>query len=351
MTQCTAVYFDGIHPVGRPVQIAVHLDGYTRIFGEQIDYHCQWQDIQISPPLGNTARQLRLPNGGQCEVADLEFISRTQKQFGQSRFAELLHRLESHWHTVAIAAVLVIGFTWGMIVFGIPAMAKQVAFALPDRVDEALSSGTLAVLDEYMLDDSCLPTDRKQSLREQFAELVDRSGDSHSYTLLFRRGVGPNAFALPSGQIVLTDELVEIATDDLEVLSVLAHELGHVVYKHGLRSVLQSSAVALLLTAVTGDISTASGFAAAMPIILLETSYSRRFEHEADQYAFDYMTRHDIDTGHFATIMQRITGDDSHQKDSAFNYLSTHPLTSERIQRFIEHSHANKSPEAEIGSN
>jgi predicted Zn-dependent protease len=139
---------------------------------------------------------------------------------------------------------------------------------------------------------------------------------------------------------VVTDELIELADHDEEVLAVLAHEIGHVVHKHGLRSVLQSSAVALLLTAVTGDIGSASGFAAAMPIILLETNYSRKFEREADQYAFGYMKAYDFDTKHFATILEKITGDDSDDSESVFAYLSTHPSTSDRTRRFTEASHA-----------
>ena len=109
---------------------------------------------------------------------------------------------------------------------------------------------------------------------------------------------------------------------------------------------LQSSAVALLLTAVTGDIGSASGFAAAMPIILLETNYSRKFELEADGYALDYMQAHNIDTIHFANILQKITGEENENEgsndDDAFSYLSTHPATRKRIQPFKDNSLLNK---------
>lgn len=48
--------------------------------------------------------------------------------------------------------------------------------------------------------------------------------------------IGANAFALPDGTLVVTDELVELAGDnDDEVLAVLAHELGHIHERHGLR--------------------------------------------------------------------------------------------------------------------
>ena len=54
--------------------------------------------------------------------------------------------------------------------------------------------------------------------------------DGHVYQLEFRHGgyIDANAFALPSGIIVMTDELVELAKSDDELISVLAHEIGHV---------------------------------------------------------------------------------------------------------------------------
>ena len=73
-------------------------------------------------------------------------------------------------------------------------------------------------------------------------------------------------------------------------------------------------------------------------VVLMETSFSRKFEHEADQYAFDYMQEHNIDTKHFASILHKITGEDEGGEKSVFSYLSTHPVTTERTRRFTESS-------------
>ena len=338
MLKFEATYYDGIHPVGEPVTVLVTANGKTNFVGQKVSYTCDWRDIKVSTQLGKTARSLSLPNGAKCESDAHMQINCLQENDKLSRLGKLLHTLESRWHYVLIASVAVVAVVFGMITYGIPALAKQVAFALPATVDAKLSEGTLTFFDKHILAPSELDAEHQQRLQEKFATIVARSNDNHDYTLLFRRGIGPNAFALPSGHIIMTDELVELAEQDDEVLAVLAHEIGHVVHKHGLRSALQSSAVALLLTAVTGDISAASGLAAALPIILLETSYSRKFEHEADQYAFDYMQAHGIDTKHFASILHKITGDGENESKSAFTYLSTHPITAERTRRFIEGS-------------
>ena len=338
-----AIYYDGVHPVGSDVTLLVNESGVLKVIGADVVYECAWQDVNVSDQLGATVRQLKLPNGAKCESHAHEIINQLEKQASNSKFSLLLHRLESHWHTVALASLVVVAFTWGMIVYGIPAMAKSVAEALPVSVDETLTEGTLKLLDDRVLSASELDPDIQQRIETKFFAMVEHANDEHTYRLLFRKGLGANAFALPSGHIVVTDELIEMADHDEEVLAVLAHEIGHVVHEHGLRSVLQSSAVALLLTAVTGDIGAASGFAAAMPIILLETNYSRKFELEADAYALEYMQAHNIDTMHFATILQKISGEDGEEHEgSAFDYLSTHPATFERIQPFKDHSHQNK---------
>lgn len=331
-----AKYYAGVHPVGEEVDVFVDEHGKVNFINEHVNYACDWKDIKVSRQLGQTARSLVLPNGAKCESFAHQEINHLVKTFSKASPGRFVHALESRWRYVFIASIVVVGFTWGMIVYGIPAVAKQVAHALPVSVDERLTKGSLAILDEHILKPSTLDEATKVRLSKKFMTIVDQLEDHHNYQLLFRRGVGPNAFALPSGHIVLTDELVEMAEQDEEILAVLVHEIGHVIHKHGLRSVLQSSAVALLLTAVTGDIGSAGGFAAAMPIILLETNYSRKFEIEADRYALHYMQANNIDTTHFATILKKISGVGDENDKNTFTYLSTHPAVFERIQPFIE---------------
>ncbi len=84
--------------------------------------------------------------------------------------------------------------------------------------------------------------------RSGFADLATRAErGTGGYSLNFREGgaIGPNAFALPSGTIILTDELVDIAGDDNDmVLAVLAHEIGHVDKKHSLRQIYRAAGTA-----------------------------------------------------------------------------------------------------------
>ena len=106
---------------------------------------------------------------------------------------------------------------------------------------------------------------------------------------------------------------------------------------------------AMLLTFVvvliTGDVSSASSLVLAMPALLLELSYSRGFEHEADDFAYEFLIEQNLDTAHFARIMKRLETEHADPHESSepkedesgqdySSYLSTHPATVDRIRRF-----------------
>ena len=176
--------------------------------------------------------------------------------------------------------------------------------------------------------------------------------DGHEYQLEFRGGghIGANAFALPSGIIVMTDELVELAKKDDELVSVLAHEVGHVRGRHALRQMLQAAGVSALAVALLGDVSSISGVLSAAPA-LLHAKHSRDFEREADAFAKQWLREHGIAESNFDAILCRISGShggtksERKQKES-FDYFSSHPSTTERAQ-CPEEEVATEEPETE----
>ena len=196
----------------------------------------------------------------------------------------MLHTWESRLGYVVMALVLTVVGSWALVEYGIPALATQVAYAVPPSVDAALGREGLHVLDRVLFSPSALDEQRQIHLRTQLAHITQGLTDGDLFQLEFRKSeqVGPNAFALPSGIIVLTDELVLLAEHPHEISSVLAHEVGHIQHRHALRSLLQNSAVVLLIASVTGDVTSITALSATLPTMLLEAQYSRAFETEAD---------------------------------------------------------------------
>jgi Zn-dependent protease with chaperone function len=95
-----------------------------------------------------------------------------------------------------------------------------------------------------MLRQSKLPLERQQSLTQQFEDLVLLAQELNyphidNMQLLFRDGgsVGANAFALPGGTVIATDQFIQLSENDDEIIAVLAHEIGHVRHQHSLRQI------------------------------------------------------------------------------------------------------------------
>jgi len=333
----TGTYYDGATSHAEQVELSISADRQVRIHGSSVDQRFHIDDLTISDRIGNIPRALELPGGGRCAVSDNEALDSFLEQLGYSgNSTSWIHALESRWRYVALAIVITTVFSWSMFVWGIPALADHAARALPTSVDRALGQGTLKILDRGLLAESGLDATVRQRLLQRFDTMTRNLEDGNHYRLEFRAGkkIGANALALPSGIIVVTDELVELADYDDEVIAILAHEIGHLVHRHSVRLVMQDSAVALLVTTITGDAFSTSSLAAALPIVLLHAGYSQEFETEADDYARDYLVDNNIPTGAFADILERISADGD--TSAVEKYLSTHPGTRERIEMFRE---------------
>jgi Zn-dependent protease with chaperone function len=153
-------------------------------------------------------------------------------------------------------------------------------------------------------------------------------------TLTFRRANMANAFALPDGTVVVTDELVALAKIDNEILSVLAHEIGHVHRRHALRMALESSTAVLLASAYLGDVSQLTTLSVALPTVYTQAHYSRTHETEADTFALETLKACAIPPENFAHILRALQKASGAEFEHGLQYLSSHPPTPERIRRF-----------------
>ncbi len=332
MIRFSGHYYDGLSSVRHEVELHLDTKLILHVKGLDCDRAYPLQEIKISPRLGNTVRSLGFADGAKCETSDNDAVDEAQGWLGEGQSNRLLHRLESKWPYALLATgllmvILIAGYRWG-----IPALAREAAQLIPDEMAYDLGKGTLEFLDQFLLDPSELDDSRRASLTRAFAGMAEKY-PRLPLNLQFRRGVGPNAFALPDGTVIATDELVELAENDQQVLAVLAHEIGHVHHRHGLRMALESSAMVLILSTVFGDVTSIALLSSALPTVYLEARYSRGHEWEADTFALEHMRANGIETVHFADIMQlllNLHGD----AEGALSYLSSHPPTRERIERF-----------------
>ena len=322
-------YFDGRSSRGRAVECRLDA-GRLRIFGDAVTRDEALESVVASARLGRTPRVLRLPDGASVEIADsdaLETALAGTRRHGAPRFVATLER---HW-PVALASIAIAGaVAWWAVSSGVPALARDVAFRLPPDVSRNLGEETLEQLDELFFEPSEMDAVQQARLRERFDRLQALARVEPAPRLEFRAApqLGANAFALPSGAVIVTDSLVEMAEDEEEVLAVLAHELGHVEHRHGLRSVLQQVGIGVLIAGALGDFVSVSSLAGALPVLLVTLEYGRDFEREADAFGADLLDEAGVGREKLARFLLRLAGDEA----ALPSYLATHPATTERAE-------------------
>lgn len=282
----SADYFDGRSSVRHAVEVAVE-GGMVRVRGAGVAADVRTDELRIHPPVGSLPVRIDLP-GGALLVARREALAGVIEV---PRQAGLAQKLESHLGVVlaSMAGLLVAG--WFAYRDGIPWAAREAAMRLPPEIEKQLSVEGLEAMDRAALRPTQLPAERRERVREMFAQLAQ--ADPGEAVLHFRDGgwIGANAFALPGGAVVVTDQLVTLLDDDELVTAVLAHEIGHLRHRHGARQILQASMTALASAMVLGDVSSVASLAATVPTVLMHTSYTRDFEREADRFAYGLLAK------------------------------------------------------------
>lgn len=324
-------YYDGRHPLRRSARLELAAGEAVLVLDGDIHRYSA-SDVQASPRVARADRFIALPDGGQFQCEDSPLLDRLpQHSVTEGPVAWLEQRV-----MVAVASVvLTVALLAGGYQYGLPAAAKHVAARIPLEAEQSLGEQALVWLDDSeWFKPSGLDQDIQDRLRWAFEDLSSDLPFEQHYRLEFRASgfIGANAFALPGGTIVITDDMVNLAETDEEVLAILAHEIGHVELRHVMRHVLQDSAVAVAAATITGDAATLSVAVAGLPSLVAQAEYSRDFEIEADDYAFRLLREHGMSPNAFARVMEQIEAD-CECEPGVLDFLSTHPITSDRIER------------------
>ncbi len=342
------IFFDGQSSRDHPAKINFYASSLV-LEVPDLNLIKTWKatEVKIDLAISGVPRVIKFKDGSRFESKDDTQIRRWEQQVGQNKLLSGVRILESRWPYV-LGVVLAAGLSlWGFIQFGLPTIARQAAKATPQKVLTVFDQETIKLLEsQEFISESTLSASRQAQLQQEFKKVAMWAGGPYPYHLLLRYGnkLDANAVALPNGTIIMTDQLVKLAKNDNELMGVLAHETGHVVYRHSLKQIYQALGVGLVTTWFTGDLVSATSFAAAVPATLLQTGYSRAAETEADTYSGKYMMQTYKTTKPLQTILGNLEKQHRAKQDTNGNaatpsraeqsmddLISTHPGTKQRI--------------------
>lgn len=138
-----------------------------------------------------------------------------------------------------------------------------------------------------------------------------------------------NAFALPGGYIVVFTGLMKKAESPEEVAGVLAHELNHVLQRHGLERIVKQLGFVAVVSIVLGNQQGLGGVMKQLGVELMTLKFGRAQETEADLTGLQLLHQARIDPSGMITFFQRLAEKD----EGRVEWFSTHPMSSARADR------------------
>jgi len=205
--------------------------------------------------------------------------------------------------------------------------AAEVRKQYPIIRDERIT-GYLTTLGDRLV--AAAPADLKQQVYE------------YSFTPVNLKEI--NAFALPGGPMFVQRGMFDAAASEGEVAGVMAHELSHVLLRHGTANATKAQNPWLQLGQVAGALGGAIVGGAAGSAIAqtsefglgtLLLRYSRDFEKQADLLGSQIMARAGYDPRSLARMFETIASQARSSGGSGPQWLSSHPDPGNRTQ-YIE---------------
>jgi len=338
-------YFDGKSAQAQSADIRVE-QSVLHIHNQCVTRTVPVAQVQWPERTRHGHRMALLPAGGVLRSADGPAWDLWCKTNGLQEPSIVV--LQQSWRWVGASALTFALLIGALHQWGLPIIAQGLVALTPYSVDEKLGQTTLEAIDGQWMEPSLLPQAQQDRIRQAFKQALDNQDPDQvpPWKLEFRKSrIGANALALPGGTILMTDDLVQLVDGDTQVLTaVLAHEIGHVKHRDGLRMLVQVSALGAVSSLVLGDF---SSVLATMPALLGQAQYSRAAEHEADAHAVQVLTAAGIPPKVMVTLFEKLQGQRQEALKKGANGENDSEKRAEEVVDLIGIAFASHPPDAE----
>jgi len=166
---------------------------------------------------------------------------------------------------------------------------------------------------------------------QAIAKITDRSNLNYSFKVLESEQV--NAFALPGGFLYIYTGLLKLMKNEAQLEGVLAHEVSHVVGRHGVKRLQQVYGIQILLDIALGkkNDTTRKVLEGASAVIL--QGHGRGMEFEADDFGTIYTNKAGNNPVGMVQLLEILKSLEGNPPSTIEKILSSHPPTSERIAK------------------
>jgi Zn-dependent protease with chaperone function len=240
------------------------------------------------------------------------------------------------WGTAALIAIGVLIWMANL------SPAHTIATMLPDSIRETMGRQAIASMSNGRK--VCNEPQGKAALKDLTAKLSAATSSDAKFDVTVVDWGLVNAFATPGENIVLTRGLLETAVSPDEVAAVLAHEMGHGLEMHPETGLVRAMGLSAALELMMGGSGGTLGNAG---LLLVQLSYSRDAEREADDHALRILKQAGISPKGFASFFERMHkkhGKSENGYGGLSGMLSTHPQTGERLAKTLAQGSYTSTP-------
>lgn len=319
-----AVFFDGVS--GRRRDVTLRFDAGLSIREHDAEL-ASWAYPSIrfadAPPGRRRFRSLEAPDLARLELTEGALADRliaASPNLHRGTLPIATERIVL-WSIAAAVSILFVVF------LGVPYAADRLAPLIPIAVEKRIGDAVEGQVGAVFGRRLCTEPGGRAALEKMLSALGRAAGLPLPEAAVVASSI-PNAVALPGGKIFLFQGLIERAQNPDEIAGVLAHEIGHVAHRDGMRKLIESGGTSFFIGLLFGDV-TGSGAALFAARQLLQASYSRDAERNADGFAIRTMQKLGRSPRPLGELLLRITGD---ERDRPLSFLASHPLTGERLE-------------------
>jgi Zn-dependent protease with chaperone function len=324
-----AIFYDGTSARRREVFIALNSDEIS--IAESGHEIATWRYADLTRQ-DAPAGMLRLASavaGGlaRLEISDSELASEIVRRAGSFSGRTPGHGRAAitvtFWSLAAAASLIVTA------IYIVPLLADRITPLVPASLERRLGEGVDNQVRAVIGPKTCANTEGSRVLRALSGKLLEGVSTPIPIEIGVLQSSIPNALALPGGRIYLFSGLLDRSEDVDEVAGVLAHEIGHVVHRDGLRVLIQNGGTSFLLGLLFGDLFGASAIIL-VGKTLVDSAYSREAERAADNFAASRMLELNRSPRALGVILARLMKE-KESKPGALAILQSHPLSEERL--------------------
>ncbi len=232
--------------------------------------------------------------------------------------------------SIAIALLLTVGqpmvaqaISWGdLILRGIQviqlsSLSDRQEVEIGQRINQQLTRGQVRILQNSQVNEYV------NQIGQRLAASSTRPNIPYRFQVVDDRGV--NAFATMGGFVYINRGLLTLASNEAELASVMAHEIGHIAGRHSVAQMRKMAVASGVVGAAGLDRNTAVNIGVELAF---RRPNSRQDEYAADTMGLQTLAKTGYAQSAMVNFMSKLL-----QSRSVPTFLSTHPATPERIAR------------------